>query len=94
MSNNTSYILLISLILPLVFKLLFSIGIIFDLIWDMFNMLQIIANIQNMTITDRPINGLQVLPSCLNVLLFTVDSTVNFKPFENKIVKDQIKKMH
>ena len=44
-SDNASIFLLASLILPIFFKLFLSIGIIFDIVWDMFNMLQIVSNL-------------------------------------------------
>ena len=72
--------------MPIFFKLFLSIGIIFDLVWDLFNMLQIVANLRNLTVSDRPINGTLILPSCLGVLFEAINSIVNFKPFENELV--------
>ena len=79
-----------SLIVPIFIKLFLNIGIIFDLVWDLFNMLQIVANVRNMANSDRPIKGMLVLPSCLIVLLNTINSIVYFKPFENELVKKQL----
>ena len=48
--NNTTMMLLFSLVLPVVIKVFLNIGIIFDIIWDLFNMLQLIANILNLCV--------------------------------------------
>ena len=48
--DNTALFLLFSLVIPVVFKLFLKIGVIFDLIWDLFNMLQLIANIKHLTV--------------------------------------------
>ena len=37
--DNTSIILVVSVVLPVVFKIFLNIGIIFDMVWDLFNML-------------------------------------------------------
>lgn len=94
MGNNTQIFLLLSLIVPICFKIFFSIGVLFDLVWDLFNMLQIVANIRNITVSKRPINGLLVIPSCLIVLLEAINNTVYFKPLENELIKDQLRHLH
>ena len=37
--DNTSIFLILSLVLPILFKLFLNIGVIFDMVWDLFNML-------------------------------------------------------
>ena len=37
---------------------------------------------------SRPIRGMLVLPSCIVVLIEAINSIVNFRPFQNQIVKD------
>lgn len=34
-----------------------------------------------------------MLPSSVDMLLYAVDSTVNFKPFENPIIREQVNKL-
>ena len=95
MGDNASLFLLFSLIIPIAFKLFLNIGIIFDLVWDLFNMLQLVANIKNFTtVSNGNLSGRLVVPPCLTVMFQAIDFTVNFKPFENKFVKDQLNKFN
>ena len=67
--DNTSMFLLFSLVIPVIFKLFLKIGVIFDLIWDLFNMLQLIANMKNLTVQNEGISGRLQMPPQVNVLL-------------------------
>jgi len=88
-------VLLFSLVFPIVIKLFLKIGVIFDVIWDLFNMLQLIANILNLCVPSeipRDIIGRLNLPACVLMILINVNFTVNFKPFENEIVIEYVQK--
>lgn len=56
-------------------------------------MLQIVANLRNIIVSERPISGLLVMPSCVVILLEAVNSIVYFKPFENEMVKEWLKQI-
>lgn len=79
------------MIIPIFLKFFMSITVVFDLVWDLFNMLQIVASIRNIIVSDRNINGNLMIPPCIVLLLEAVNFAVNFKPLENQIVKDKIK---
>lgn len=65
-----------------------KIGVVFDLIWDWFNMLQIVANIRNLIASDRPIHGNFVVPSCITIFIDSLNTIVYFKPFEHDLIKN------
>lgn len=67
-----------------------KIGMLFDILWDMFNMLQIIANIRNLIVSNREIHGRFVVPPCIVMLAEALNSIVYFKPLENEIIKQEL----
>lgn len=60
-----------------------SIGILYDILWDLFNMLQIFANLRNLIVSDRKLHGSFVSPPCITMLAEALNSIVYFKPLEN-----------
>ena len=88
MAENSQGILLFSLLLPIVIKMCFRVGIVFDIVWDLFNMLQIVTNIRNIIMSDRLIHGMISAPASVTVLAEVLNSIVYFKPFENDLIKE------
>ena len=88
LGNNAQIFLLLSLIFPLLLKLCQTITGVFDLIFDLFNMLQVLTTIRYIQMTTKSIHGVFLIPSIVLLLTNVIEQIVYFKPLQHPLIKD------
>ena len=91
MANSSQLLIIISLVAPVLLKIFMSVGVLFDLVFDLLNMMQVVVSVQYL-MPSKIIDGRFIGPSNVCQFLKILDSIVYFKPFENQIIKELIQK--
>ena len=71
-------------------KVCLKIEAVFDIIWDLFNMLQIISTLRFLNKKQEPFHGKFLFSSIMAIFLDLIDSIVYFKPLENDLIKAEL----